>query len=232
MKKLVLIIALFILGFSSFAQDTVKAKPPSQHLNEFGIDATGFLKQYLDFNNSTTYYTPTYYLTYRRHFKCGNLRVAVGGGFTDNQITPSFSTDTNLKFYNQGYFLYANIGWEFYNNLSKKWQVFYGADFRTSLIYSKGDYQYNIGGYAQGNESQTQIYAIAPLLGIRFKLTKWLSILTEASLSFNWEQDINGTFYIPLPGAIQPAPSNNNQFLVKMYSSFSQPLSVFIDFTI
>jgi hypothetical protein len=230
MKRLAFIFILCFIEASTYAQDTTKTK---QRLNEFGIDATGFLKQYLDFGSQqyATYYNPTYYLTYRRHFSCGNLRVAVGGDYTDTQLPPNFSTDSN-KYYDRGYSFYGSIGWEFYNNLSKKWQVFYGVDFRWTQVYSKDDENYSNGGYTNGSESKTQIFSLAPLLGIRFKLTKRLSILTEASYSINREQDNNGTYYTPLPGAIPPAPQATSQKLLKVYTSFSQPLSVFIDFTI
>jgi len=231
MKKLTLVIALCIFGLSAFAQDTTKTK---QHLNEFGIDATGFLKQYLNFGNTAqfpTYYAPTYYLTYRRHFSGGNLRVEVGGDYTDNQLSPNYNNDST-KYYDHAYSFYGSIGWEFYNKISKKWQVFYGADFRFSQIYSKDDENYSNDYYTEGSESKTQILSLAPFIGIRFNLTKRLSILTEASYSINREQDNNGTYYTPLPGATPPAPQGTSQQLLKVYTSFSQPLSVFIDFTI
>jgi hypothetical protein len=203
-------------------------------LNEFGIDATGFLKEFLNIGSSSQYpeyYYPAYYLTYRRHFTAGNLRVAIGGDAYNNQIAPSFTNDSN-KYYDKGYSLYAAIGWEFYDNLSKRWQVFYGMDFRTILVFDKNDYQSSNGYYANGTDMRTQIFALAPLLGIRFKLTKRLSILTETSYSINTEKDYTNTFYTALPGATPPAPASISQKLTKMYTSFSQPLSVFLDFTI
>jgi len=227
MKKPTLIIAMCIMVLYGFAQDTTR-----HYRNEFGLDATGFLKQFLNFDNNqqlTTTYTPTYYLTYRRHFSGVNLRIAVGGSFMNNQLAPPYPSDST-KYFDQGYSLYASIGFEFYSNLTKKWQVYYGLDFRTSIIYSKDDYQFQNNFYVQGEEAKSEIFGIAPFLGIRFKLTKRLSILTEASYSVNWEQDNSGNFYTALAGATPPAPPNTNQKLIKMYSSFYQPLSVFIDF--
>jgi|SRR5580698_9520112 len=90
MKKLSFIIGLCIVSLSINAQDTTKTK---QHLNEFGIDATGFLKQYLNFGQqNSSYYIPTYYLTYRRYFGCGNLRVQLGGSYTNDQLPNNYST--------------------------------------------------------------------------------------------------------------------------------------------
>ncbi len=237
MKKLSLITAMCMLGLSVFAQDTTKTK---RHLNEFGIDATGFLRQYLNIGSSQQYpeyYNPTYYLTYRRHFKAGNLRAAIGGDFHNNQIPiDRFSNldSTNNKYYDKGNSFYAAIGWEFYNNLSKRWQVFYGIDLQTTLLFEKNEFEYDNGGYATGYDSRTQIYGVAPLLGIRFQLTKRLSILTETSYSINTEKDNSNTFYTPIPGFIQqlPPPTSTTQKLTKSYTSFEEPISVFIDFTL
>ena len=222
-----------MLGLSAFAQDTTKTK---QHLNEFGIDATGFLKAYLNIGNSQqypVYYNPTYYLTYRRHFSAGNLRISVGGDFYNNEVAPIYNNDSTI-YHNKGNSFYATVGWEFYSNLNKRWQVFYGMDLRTAMVFQKNEQGYTNGGYVEGSDSRTQDYALAPFLGIRFKITKRISILTETSYSINTEKDYNNTFFNPIPGVIQqgPPPVPTNQKLTKVYSLYSQPLEVFIDFTI
>src|SRR5580692_3400759 len=115
MKKLSFIIWLCNVSLSIKAKDNTKTK---QHFNEFGIDATGFLKQYLNFGQqNSSYYIPTYYLTYRRYFGCGNLRVQLGGSYTNDQLPNNYSTDTN-KYYDRGYSFSGSVGWEFYDNLS------------------------------------------------------------------------------------------------------------------
>jgi hypothetical protein len=232
MRKILFIITICVLGLSAYAQDTTKAK---QHNNEFGIDITGFFKQYLNIGNSSQFpesYTPTYYLTYRRHFSCGNLRVQVGGDYVNDQVPGDNSQDTNIG-YTRGYSLNASLGWEFFNNLSKKWQVFYGADMQTSLVYSNSNATNEAGqGYLYGRISKTEIIGFAPLLGIRFKLTKRLSILTEASYSVNCEKVFNGTFYVLTPGSTATLPPTSSQRYTMTYTTFSQPLDVFIDFTI
>ncbi len=201
------------------------------------MDVTGFLKQYLNFGSSQYLsYFPTYNLTYRRHFNSGNLRAKIGGSYSDNQVAPINSNDST-KYYDLASSLYQSIGWEFCENLSKRWQVFYGADARTSVVFSKGNQEYENDYYVYGESSRAQVFAIAPLLGIRFRLTKRLSILTEASYSINWEKDNSNTYYTLVPSPIPPyppptAPKSVTQSLTKTYTAFSQPLSVFIDFTL
>ncbi|HTB06725.1 MAG TPA: hypothetical protein VK806_07190 [Bacteroidia bacterium] len=239
MKKYQLIIALCLLGLSAFAQDSTKVKQPNkdtikikQHNNEFGINATGFLRQFLNFNSSTTPpVEDNYYITYRRHFSCGNLRVAIGADFSNSNIPSPYTTDSN-KYNNNSYSIHFIIGWEFYNNLSKKWQVFYGADFRPSIAYSKNDAQYWSGGYANGIETKTQIYGFGPFVGFRFKLSRRLSLLTSTSYIINSETDNNRTYYTPVGTVTGPAPTPTNQKTTKLYSSYSEPLAVFIDFAL
>lgn len=234
MKKTLIIAALCASAFTTFGQDTNKAT--HRYLNEFGIDATSFLKQFLNFNSSTTYpsyYQPIYYLTYRRHFNGGNLRAAIGADFQDNQLAPNYPTDSN-KYYLKSTSIYALVGWEFYNNLGKRWQVFYGLDFRTSLSNRRDDEMYSDGGYTYGEETRSQVYGLAPFLGFRFNLTKRLSILTETSYSVNMEQDENKTFFTPIPGntPLNPAPTPTDQKTKKIFSNYTAPVSIYIDFTI
>jgi len=232
MKKLLLMAVMSAAMLPMFAQqDTTKAKP--QHLNELGVDATEFLKQFLNLNtgsNLQRYYVPIYYLTYRHHFGCGNLRIGVGADFQNSTIPAYVPGDINT-YYAKSYSLNAFVGWEWYTKLSRRWEVFYGADFRPSLTSNRNDNQYSSNYYTTGNESQSQIYGIAPFLGFKFKLSKRLSILTETSYAVNWEQDMNKTYYTALPGATLPAPTGTDQKTTKMYSNFTAPLSVFIDFT-
>jgi len=217
---------------STFAQDSAATK--KMYRNEFGIDATGFLKQFLNFNQQQQFsnsYFPTYYLTYRRYFKCGNIRFAAGGDFSNAEVPPAFTGDNN-KYHNISQSVNARIGWEFVNELSKHWLVYYGFDFRPSTVYSKNDATFWNGGYASGRETKTQIYGLAPVLGFRFKITDRLSILTEASFSINTQKDIQRTYYTPVSSLYPAMPDDGPNTTKKIFSSFGQPLSIFIVFKI
>jgi hypothetical protein len=231
MKKIFLTVVMTSLILTSFSQDTTKRD--KVHRNEFGIDATGFIKQLLNFNQNEYYYYyyPNYYLTYRRHFKCGNIRFALGGDFSDHDIPAAFTGDSN-KYHYTSYSYDCRIGWEFFNELSKRWQVFYGLDFRPSKSYTKNDVPYWNGGYANGTETKSQIYGIAPLLGFRFKLSNRLSIMTETSFSVNIQKEYSRKYYIPVTNMYPPIPDDITPKSIKYYSNFMQPLSLFITFNI
>jgi len=197
MKKVLLIFVLILIVLTSFGQDTITSTKP--YKDEFGLDVTGLIQQFLIINQGEYYveYSPTYYLTYRRHFKPGNIRAAIGSAFENKDLSPTWTTDTN-KYKSRSYSFDIRIGWEFINQLSKHWQIFYGFDFRPSYYYSKNDLVYWSSSYATGRESKNQIYAVAPLLGIRFKFSDRLSLTTEASFSVNYRNSWVRT-YIILP---------------------------------
>ncbi|MEO6831221.1 MAG: hypothetical protein ABI378_03120 [Chitinophagaceae bacterium] len=231
MKKIIAT-SFFATSFlTSFAQDN--ASPAKVYHHEFGIDATGFITQFLNTNNGqfASNYTPTYYLTYRKHFKTGNIRFGLGGSFS-NQDVPAISTQDSNKYFSHSYSFDARIGWEFFNDLNKHWQVFYGLDFRPSSTYYKSDNVFSNSGYANGIETRTQAMGFAPLLGFRFKLTSRLSITTEANFSINFSQSTERDYFTSLSGQYPLMPDITKPKIKKMYSSFSQPLSVILTFDI
>jgi hypothetical protein len=230
MRKFFLSIILITTTLFTFAQDSTN-KFKIYH-NEFGIDATGFAKQFLNFNPSTSggsYYFPTYYLTYRRLFRCGNIRFAAGGDFANSESLP-VPPDSNVS-HSNSYSIDARLGWEFFSNIHKRFQIFYGVDFKPSYTYSKNDGSFSNGGYANGTENKTQIYGIAPLLGFRFKLTNRLSVTTEASYSINFSSYSGRRYFTPLSSQ-PPMPDVVTPKIKRIYSNFSQPVSVILTFNI
>src|SRR5688572_21238722 len=172
--------------FSQIISDTTKTGKVRRH--ELGLDITGFLKQFLNFNfdpfYSSTYY-PTYYLTYRLHFEKMNLRMAIGGDGEYNDFVSPYPTDSNYRYERKTFSIDYRIGIEGFSNIGKRWQIYYGADFRPSFTYTKNDAPYWNGGYANGSESFTQVYGLSPLIGFRFRINSRLSFTTEASIAFN-----------------------------------------------
>ena len=229
MKKILLITFLSFSLQASFAQDSIK-KAKVYH-NEFGVDVTGFIKQFFNFDQYSSAYAPTYYVTYRRHFKAGNIRFAIGGDFDTQELAPAFAQDSN-KYHKSSYSFDARIGWEFTSDLGKRWQVFYGVDFKPTYAYYKNDAPYWNGGYANGTENKTAIYGIAPLLGFRIKLNERLSITTETCYAINLAITSGKRYFIPVTSQYPPQPDIVTPKAQRIYSSFSQPLSLTLTFNI
>ncbi len=135
MKKTIFIIVIALFAYmGSIAQDSTNIKN-NDWSNEIGIDITGFIKQFVistdqQYNN----YTPIYLVNYRRLFKAGNIRSAIGGDY-NNFDTKDINEEDKLKY--KSYSIAALIGWEFEEKLSKRWKIFYGLDFRTFIFYEK-----------------------------------------------------------------------------------------------
>ena len=234
MKKLFLILILASTVQITFGQDySYENENERPNRNEFGIDATAFIKQFLNFSSGQfpDYYYSTYYLTYRRHFSFGNIRSGIGFDYSDYDIPAAFVDDSNKYHYNS-YSLNSRIGWEFTDNINTRWQIFYGMDFRPVLSYIKNDAQYWNGGYANGSESKSQTFGIAPILGFRFRLANRLSISTEASFSFNIRQTESRRFYIPVTNQYPAIPDDVTPKSKTFFTNFAQPLSLFITFDI
>lgn len=226
-KFLILIIGtLFTHG--TFSQSDSSAT----YRNEFGLDVTGTIRFFTKFQNGSDYnYTPTYFLTYRRYFKSGNFRFGIGGGASD-QEQPSPYNDSTVYMYNSAS-LDTRIGWEFTSELAKRWQVYYGLDFRYSIRHINNQAAFFNGGYAVGYETSTNIFGVAPILGFRFRLNNRMSLLTEANFSVNFARYKDRNFYTPVPGSGNPPmPDNVSPNTKSFYTQFAQPIAVFFVFNI
>ena len=220
---------LFFILLSSLAKAQAD-EAPGEFKNEFGVDITGAIRFFTQFQSSGDYnYSPQYYLTYRRLMKPGNIRFGIGGDY-DNFESPGAVGDPATYSYNFRS-LDLRLGWEFKSSLTPKWEVFYGLDVRTSYTRLNDEALFFNAGYAVGADAKSNIIGLAPLLGFRFKINDRMSLLTEVSLSINsMKQDVKNT-YIPLAGfgekEDEVAPTTNSVFM-----SFSQPVSIFLVFNI
>lgn len=209
----------------------VFAQPSNDNLpykNEFGVDATSFVRQFFKISSAMPGedYSPTYYLTYRRLTTAGNLRAAIGGSFNDRLIQPSLVTDSN-KYYMKSSAINFRVGWEFFTNITKRWQTFYGMDFCPTIIKNRNDAHHWNGGYATGSESNNINFAVAPLLGFRYRITDRISIATETSFSFNWTAQKSRQYYTPVDPALPAKPDKVEPRNVMRSTRYQQPIGLF-----
>ncbi len=225
---------LLLFGFLAFTYVFQGQSQPSSvetYKNEIGLDATSFIKYYINFgqNEFSPSYSSNYFITYRRHLSKSNIRFAIGGDLRDNDIAPGFEADSN-SYHNHSHWLALRIGWEKYTDMNTRWQVFYGIDFKPSFSYSKNDAPYWNGGYANGIESKTREYSIAPLLGFRYRLNQRISLSTEANLSINWRHQESRRYYIPVTSDYPDKPDDASPNIDLFFTKFNQPISIFITF--
>jgi hypothetical protein len=234
MKKVILYFAFVSVLNVSFSQ--VKTDSVKVYHNELGVDVTGFFRRFFPVVQ-TEYYgqyyyieAPIYYLTYRRHFKCGNIRAGIGGDFSRRDVKNYYNTDDTKNYVSLNQSISTRLGWEFTNELSKRWQVYYGLDLKYSRqYYNSNGYTFSI-DYTSSYENNTQSYGISPLLGFRFKLTSRLSLTTEACFSVNFDNFTTKRTYTPTSSLYPYKNDDVTPRTNSIYSSFTQPLSIILTF--
>lgn len=235
MKKCIYFVFV-VFGFflSVNGQDSIKPIVTKKHLNEFGLDMTPFLKFYFNFSQNGGYYYPdNYFLTYRRYFKIGNIRAGIGGNYSYSEEPSLYNGDSlNINYYKKEKAIELRIGYEFFQNLSRRWQVYYGIDARAGYAYSKIDAQYWNGGYSNGIETKFKGIGLAPILGIRLKVNRRLSLLTESSFLVQYSENSTERYYVPVFGGI-PYKPNDPKITRKSFNTlFNSPISVIVSFSL
>jgi hypothetical protein len=225
------LLSLFLICSFSIVYSQQKKDTSKTYRNEFGIDATSFLLLYLPLGQDYNY-LPNYYLTYRRKFNSGNIRSGLGGDFSNQNVGNTNYPNDSTKYNRFNYGVDFRIGWEFVNEISKRWQVYYGLDTKISYQHIKNDLNYFSSGYAYGSESNYNTFGISPVLGFRFRLNKRLSLTTETNLSINWSKSSRREYYTPYISGLPAIPDEITPSDVRIYSQFSQPLTIIFTYDI
>jgi hypothetical protein len=161
-----------------------------------------------------------------------NIRSGLGGNFTNQKVSNiNYPSDSN-NYFRFNYAIDFRIGWEFVNEISKRWQVYYGLDTRLNYQHNKNDLIYTSNGYAYGSETIYNTFGISPVLGFRFKLNKRISLTTETNLSIDWSKSSRREYYKPYISGLPAIADEITPSEVRIYSQFSQPLSIILTFDI
>lgn len=222
MKNKIIITSFLLFCIINVESQTDSLLKKQRH--ELGADITGLFKQFLNFSEYS-FYAPTYYVSYRYHLKKSNLRAGIGGGYWDNQSYPYTINGEETRFNNTSSNLSFRIGYERVSELSKKWQAFYGIDFRPTIVKVNNESEYSNGGYMNGTISSSESYGIAPILGFRFRISNRISLLTETSFSYNIDKSSSQRTYVSLDNGLYPAiPNSKKQSTTNVSAGFSQPV--------
>jgi hypothetical protein len=156
--------------------------------NEIGIDATMFVKQYLNFASSEYYiYSPsTYLLSYKRIHNKHALRFAFNCYYEVKKDTGGYSSNTGNTDKNR--YFDARLGYEFRNHIGKRWMYYYGFDLSAGYTHRV---QHNMGTSYGTPDWIHNIKRIGggPILGFQFYFNNRLSVSTEASLYILYSKD-------------------------------------------
>lgn len=225
MKTIKVFLVLLVASNTIAAQDSLHTK---QRKHELGVDLTSFIKYYINFGQDATsgIKNAPFYLQYRFHLRSNNnIRAGVGGGYSNTETTSPY-TDGPTTYKNKEQSLNYRLGFEHFENISTRFQVFYGLDLLSGNFHQKNDAPYFNGGYANGEENKTTSYGVAPVLGIRFKLNKRLSLFTESSFQVNMANNWQKRYYIPVGNAYPALPDTPKAKSKSINTSFNFPLFV------
>jgi len=171
---------LFAFPVLMFAQSENSQSGDSQGKNEVGMDITYLTSSLLgssgnDFGGSPSL-SGVYQLTYRRHFDKFALRLRLGTYLNGEDDENDGNTLTSSS-----YRVDYRLGLEKTLEISDKWNLFYGIDFRHSI--SEFNSQWLNGEVLTNRTSSTNRFSLAPILGIEFRIAERISLRTESNMS-------------------------------------------------
>lgn len=201
--------------------------------HEVGMDATAFLRQFLSQSVSgqppSTYLSP-YFFTYRYKMSWGNLRAGVGAAYANQERDANWYGSLPGETYNNSAWQYdLRLGVEWERSVGKRWQVYYGGDFRPSTFGWDDEWTYSNAGYRNASKTTTTTMAVAGLLGVRFRVTPRLSLMTEGS--FSWGVSNTEVIRSSTPQAPEyPVLDNEVSHTTSTSTGYQYPLMVVVAF--
>ncbi len=161
-------------------------------LVQVGVNATDFVRQYLVFNSNNLNLTTSPYdlniklfqnkLNLAPNTRIG-LRMGFGYLFAENSNTQNNSS-SNFKTKTEG--LNYRLGFEFQQDLSKRFTVFYGLDYRRGKNKNLTENTFENNGVKETstNENSNKSRGAQIAFGVQFKITNYLNINTEALFGY------------------------------------------------
>lgn len=227
MKKIIFTITYVVMFLPIFSQQatSTEVNPIVQsRKHELGIDVSNFIKTYLNTSTSSPFNPSLYMISYRRYFAKSNFRSAIGGNYFYQESDSPYNGDSlNKKFYDRRNSFMLRAGYEFFQNLSQRWQVFYGADLSWNYTHSRNDTPFFTGGYANGTETTTNSYAFTPLLGLRFRINQRVSLTTETYFSVYSEETSSFRYYEPTRASLPRKEDTPKTTSLGIKTSFTPP---------
>jgi hypothetical protein len=196
MKLKLILIAFILCTTATIAQTEDEAKPAHQ----IGVNASLFIKQFLSFNETSTTLSP-YMLTYKYIEDNQGWRIGAGAFNTNTKTnTNSLSGLTS----NTTLTIDTRLGYEWQKGLDKRWLVYYGVDGTYSYSKTRSTNTVQTGAFPPKTEemiSSSESFTIGggPVLGMEFKINKRISLNTETTAYFSYNEtrrrEVN-TFFI------------------------------------
>jgi len=174
MIKRIILGLLICLSINTFAQNDDPLFKVRK--SEIGIDVTSIIGRTVLFGpygSYSTYYEPTYFVTYRQHFSTFRIRALVGGDYNANNLENNARSRMSIDY---------KLGIETITNLGRKWQIFYGLDLAGGHDYDYREQSWT--GQLYEIVNNVDYIGAAPFLGLKFFISNRMNVSIEASILF------------------------------------------------
>lgn len=226
-KKLALLSLSFLLLTTLVAQER-------KFKNEFHLNATGFVGNYLNFGNGPISNNP-FLLGYKRVYRNKAIRFgAFGSSSSSNRVV----NPQQPRSYRNSKELELRTGFEWRKMLNPKWMFFYGLDLAVGFTdnrttnFQNVNFQgtqvlvKNISSFAQNS------YGGGPIAGLQWDFSKRISLLAESRAYFNYSEIHTKTKWEDVPDQLRVAQNSGfkDQDNVDYLSQFQifLPLDLFV----
>lgn len=222
------LLLLCTVPFSLSAQlGETGGSPLPESRNEFGLDITGTALLFTQWGAEYYFYNSIYNLSYRRSGAKGNWRFGLGGYVQERELEP-WHPDFEDVLWGYTREIQARAGYEWESQVASKWSAFYGLDLRGA--YSGFKTTYGFGGpqpQVPISRRSTWSIGVAPVLGIRWRVSPRISLLTEAALAISYQRSMEEVQYLPVGEGIEALPMELESG-VAMDARFIPPLAFFV----
>lgn len=224
--RLILALLLSNAYFQLHAQSAAEtAASPPEYRHELGLDITGTALLFTQFGESYYSYNPVYNLTYRHRGAKGNWRFGLGGYLQERELEPHHPEYSDaIRGYTRQ--VQARAGYEWESQLANKWSAFYGLDLRGDYTSSKTTYGYGGDQIPVAKRSSWSL-GVAPVLGLRWRVSNRISLLTEAALAVSYSKNREEVRYLPVGEGVEAIPAELESGSA-VGARFTPPLAFFV----
>lgn len=219
-----IIIALCIHIPAAGQKDSVNIK-----FTELGFNATAFVNQYLDFGDDSGELTSPYILTFEKRLGRFGFRTGIGIDGNRDKEEPENGLNTSPTLNIAEIQLNLRAGWVNYINLSRRWDLKWGADLAFGYDDSRNWTEVTnfFGEHVKNTNTQlTWNFGINPFVFAQFHLADRFSLGTEVLLDLSYRESVVKTQSTEFPEFDVRQESSGIRYVIK------PPVALFFIFRI
>lgn len=217
------ILVLFVLmKIQSLAQSATDSS-----FSEIGLNATAFVNQYLDFGSGNGEFVSPYIITYERRFGKMGVRIGLGMDGDRSEAKPENGDPNQPSLFTSSFESNVRTGVVFYKNISRRWDLKYGADVIFGMNKNKSWTEVNnLFGEPVKNTTtfRSAQIGLTPFVFIQFHLSEKFSLGTEMLFNVIGSEDVTKQESTEFP------EFNSRQETTRLSYNTTPPIALFFIF--